>query len=63
MPKGRPTRRKQEQQQQTVLCKLHLPLPIHKRLQMAAISSGQTISETAAEVFDRHLPRYDVKGK
>jgi hypothetical protein len=63
MPRGRPTRRKQEKQQKTVLCKLHLLLPIHKRLQMAAIARGETISEAAAEVFDRHLPRYDVKGK
>jgi len=63
MPKGRPTRERQERQQKTILCKLHLPLPIHKRLQMAAISKGKTISEMAVEVFDRHLPRYDVGPK
>jgi hypothetical protein len=40
--------------------KLYLPEDLHFRLRMLAYQRGQKISECAAEVLDKALPRWDV---
>jgi hypothetical protein len=40
--------------------KLYLPEDLHFRLRMLAYSRGQKLSECAAEVLDKALPRWNV---
>lgn len=41
--------------------KLYLPEDIHFRLRMLAYQRGQKLSETAAEVLDKALPKWNVE--
>ena len=41
--------------------KLYLPEDIHFRLRMLAYQRNQKLSETAAEVLDKALPRWNVE--
>jgi hypothetical protein len=42
-------------------CKLYLPQQLHGRLWQFSLERGKTISELAAEILDRHVPRYKVE--
>lgn len=42
-------------------CKFYLPQQLHGRLWQFSLERGKTISELAAEILDRHVPRYKVE--
>ncbi len=41
----------------TVLCRLDLPVGIHRRLRAATAIDGRKMVEVVTELLDKHLPK------